>query len=65
MSASSVAMGSPTRSEASSPGTPSAEGPLKTKSAQSWSFRTYGPLRVEEARYIASVRGQRGSGHRR
>ena len=28
------------------PGTPSAEGPLTTPAAQSFSFRTYGPLRV-------------------
>lgn len=28
------------------PGTPSAEGPLKSTAAQSFSFRTYGPLRV-------------------
>lgn len=32
------------------PGTPSAEGPLTTTSVQSFSFRTYGPLKVEEAR---------------
>ena len=30
-------------------GTPSAEGPNKTKSMQSFSFRTYPPLRVDEA----------------
>ncbi|HEX8651066.1 MAG TPA: alpha-2-macroglobulin family protein [Pyrinomonadaceae bacterium] len=30
------------------PGTPSAEGPLKTSAAQEFSFRTYGPLRVRE-----------------
>lgn len=30
------------------PGTPSAEGPLVTQAAQSYSFRTYGPLRIEE-----------------
>lgn len=30
------------------PGTPSAEGPLRTGAAQEWSFRTYGPLRVVE-----------------
>ncbi len=30
------------------PGTPSAEGPLVTKEAQSYSFRTYAPLRVED-----------------
>lgn len=29
-------------------GTPSAEGPRPTAIDQSWSFRTYGPLRVEE-----------------
>ena len=29
------------------PGTPSAEGPRRTSEAQSWSFRTYGPFRVE------------------
>ncbi|MBI2838611.1 MAG: Ig-like domain-containing protein [Acidobacteria bacterium] len=28
------------------PGTPSAEGPRKTEKLQSWTFRTYGPLRV-------------------
>ena len=28
------------------PGTPSAEGPLKTETAQPFSFRTYGPLKV-------------------
>ncbi len=28
------------------PGTPSAEGPKKTATAQSWSYRTFGPLRV-------------------
>ncbi len=32
------------------PGTPSAEGPNVTKEAQQWSFRTYPPLRVQEAR---------------
>ena len=32
------------------PGTPSAEGPLTTKSAQSHSFRTYAPLQVDESR---------------
>ncbi|MCG8425479.1 MAG: MG2 domain-containing protein [Proteobacteria bacterium] len=32
------------------PGTPSAEGPRKTESAQSFSFRTYAPLAVEQAR---------------
>ncbi|HEY7545549.1 MAG TPA: Ig-like domain-containing protein, partial [Blastocatellia bacterium] len=32
------------------PGTPSAEGPIKTRAAQSLSFRTYGPLRVTEHR---------------
>ncbi len=32
------------------PGTPSAEGPRKTTSQQSFSFRTYGPLKIEEAR---------------
>lgn len=31
-------------------GTPSAEGPLKTKTDQSFTFRTHGPLKVEEAR---------------
>ncbi len=31
-------------------GTPSAEGPLKTQADQSFSFRTHGPLKVEEAR---------------
>ena len=30
------------------PGTPSAEGPLVTKEAQSYSFSTYAPLRIEE-----------------
>src|SRR5690606_8149548 len=30
-------------------GTPSAEGPNKTKEAQSFSFRTYPPLRVERS----------------
>ncbi|HXI92565.1 MAG TPA: Ig-like domain-containing protein, partial [Blastocatellia bacterium] len=30
------------------PGTPSLEGPLKTAAAQSFAFRTYGPLRVTE-----------------
>ena len=30
------------------PGTPSAEGPLTTAEAQSFSFRTYAPLRIEE-----------------
>jgi alpha-2-macroglobulin len=29
-------------------GTPSAEGPIATATAQSWRFRTYGPLRVME-----------------
>jgi hypothetical protein len=29
------------------PGAPSLEGPLPTRIAQSWTFRTYGPLRVE------------------
>ncbi|RPJ51658.1 MAG: hypothetical protein EHM21_02180, partial [Chloroflexi bacterium] len=29
------------------PGTPSAEGPLTTKEAQSYSFHTYAPLRIE------------------
>jgi alpha-2-macroglobulin len=28
------------------PGTPSAEGPKKTTAAQSWGYRTFGPLRV-------------------
>ncbi len=32
------------------PGTPSAEGPLRTEKAQSFTFRTYGPLRVVEHR---------------
>lgn len=32
------------------PGTPSAEGPVKTRAAQAFSFRTYGPLRVTEHR---------------
>ncbi len=32
------------------PGTPSAEGPLKTESAQGFGFYTYEPLRVEEHR---------------
>ncbi|MDW8099075.1 MAG: alpha-2-macroglobulin family protein [Anaerolineae bacterium] len=32
------------------PGTPSMEGPLRTEEAQSFSFRTYGPLRVAEHR---------------
>jgi hypothetical protein len=32
------------------PGTPSAEGPIKTRAAQSFSFRTYGPFRVTEHR---------------
>ena len=32
------------------PGTPSAEGPRKTSANQSFSFRTYGPLKVVEAR---------------
>ena len=32
------------------PGTPSLEGPLKTAAAQSFAFRTYGPLRVTEHR---------------
>ncbi|MGQ9492626.1 MAG: alpha-2-macroglobulin family protein [Anaerolineae bacterium] len=31
------------------PGTPSAEGPLTTDSVQSFTFRTYGPLRVVES----------------
>jgi hypothetical protein len=31
------------------PGTPSAEGPLRTDTAQTFSFRTYGPLRVERS----------------
>lgn len=30
------------------PGTPSAEGPLVTQEAQSYSFRTYAPLRIED-----------------
>ncbi len=30
------------------PGTPSAEGPLVTKEAQSFSFRTYAPLRIDD-----------------
>src|SRR5262249_13759694 len=28
------------------PGTPSADGPKKTTAAQTWSYRTFGPLRV-------------------
>ena len=32
------------------PGTPSAEGPLTTTEAQSYSFSTYAPLRIEESR---------------
>jgi uncharacterized protein YfaS (alpha-2-macroglobulin family) len=32
------------------PGTPSAEGPLRTERAQSFTFRTYGPLQVAEYR---------------
>ncbi|HKE19873.1 MAG TPA: Ig-like domain-containing protein, partial [Kofleriaceae bacterium] len=32
------------------PGTPSAEGPRRSTSAQGWSFRTFGPLRVVEWR---------------
>jgi len=32
------------------PGTPSAEGPLVTKDAQSFSFPTYSPLKIEEYR---------------
>ncbi len=32
------------------PGTPSAEGPKKTTAAQSWSYRTFGPLRVTDHR---------------
>jgi uncharacterized protein YfaS (alpha-2-macroglobulin family) len=32
------------------PGTPSAEGPLTSEAVQSFSFTTYGPLRVVEAR---------------
>jgi hypothetical protein len=32
------------------PGTPSAEGPLVTSTAQSFSFTTYGPLQVRETR---------------
>ena len=31
-------------------GTPSAEGPRRTGEAQSWTFRTYGPLKVTESR---------------
>lgn len=30
------------------PGTPSAEGPLVTESAQTYNFRTYAPLRIDE-----------------
>ncbi|UCC62097.1 MAG: hypothetical protein JSV36_15105, partial [Anaerolineae bacterium] len=30
------------------PGTPSAEGPLVTKDAQAYAFRTYAPLRIED-----------------
>jgi uncharacterized protein YfaS (alpha-2-macroglobulin family) len=32
------------------PGTPSAEGPKKTTTGQSWTYRTFGPLRVVEHR---------------
>lgn len=32
------------------PGTPSAEGPLTTKKADSFSFRTYGPLKLVDSR---------------
>jgi alpha-2-macroglobulin len=32
------------------PGTPSAEGPLTTESAQTYNFRTYAPLRIDEHR---------------
>ena len=32
------------------PGTPSAEGPLRTDKPQAWSFTTFGPLRVTEYR---------------
>ncbi len=32
------------------PGTPSAEGPRRTAVAQTWSFRTYGPLRMVRSR---------------
>ncbi len=32
------------------PGTPSAEGPLTTSQAQTFSFRTYGPLKIAESR---------------
>jgi hypothetical protein len=38
-------------------GTPSAEGPLRTSIEQSWSFRTYGPLRVSSA--VCSGRNDR------
>ncbi|MGD2154625.1 MAG: carboxypeptidase regulatory-like domain-containing protein, partial [Gemmatimonadales bacterium] len=31
------------------PGTPSAEGPLRTETAQTFGFRTYGPLHVERS----------------
>jgi len=31
------------------PGTPPAEGPLRTETAQTFGFRTYGPLRVERS----------------
>jgi len=34
------------------PGTPSMEGPLKSTNSQSFSFRTYGPLRVTEQRCV-------------
>ncbi len=32
------------------PGTPSAEGPRKTADKQTWTFQTYGPLKVEGSR---------------
>ncbi|MFH1132103.1 MAG: MG2 domain-containing protein, partial [Pseudomonadota bacterium] len=31
------------------PGTPSAEGPLKTKESEAFHFRTYGPLKIERS----------------
>jgi uncharacterized protein YfaS (alpha-2-macroglobulin family) len=39
-------------------GTPSAEGPNKTKTAQSFSFRTYPPLALDEVRCGYSYAGQ-------
>jgi hypothetical protein len=38
------------------PGTPSAEGPLVTKEAQSFGFTTYAPLRIQEHRCSWDVR---------